>query len=271
LEDQSGTHEYTSPGQIFAFADSPVDLRKSTAPLLLYAYQDTSGFKKPTPPKAAPKVLTKKEKKEEKERVKRIIISGNISNGMLDLHNPFEMSFAIPIISFDSSKIRLTGDSFQNITNYHFTLDSTNKKLTLHYALKPNTGYHLILQKDFATDSLDDKLLKVDTIAFRTKKESDYAILRLRFKNLDLNRHPVLLFVQGDKIILSYKIGKSLRYNNKLFDPGEYEVRILYDTNQNGVWDPGDFYNHIQPEIVVPLRKKFYVKTGWENEEDIIL
>src|SRR5664279_448095 len=42
LKDESGTYEYTSKAQIFAFADSPVNLEKSTAPLLLYAYEDTT-------------------------------------------------------------------------------------------------------------------------------------------------------------------------------------------------------------------------------------
>ena len=145
------------------------------------------------------------------------------------------------------------------------------KKLTLTYAWKENKGYRLILQKDFAEDTLEQKLLKTDTIIFRTKKESDYGNVRLRFRNLDLALHPVLLFFQSDKIIISQPIGKSLRYNNKLFVPGEYELRILYDRNQNGIWDPGDFYQHLQPEIVVPVRKKLSVKANWDNEVDITL
>ncbi len=84
-------HEYTSKSQIFAFADSPVDLRVSTAPLLLYAYADTSDLRKPKKPVAP--VSTKKEK-EDKEKVKRLIITGNIPNGLLDLHNQLELTFA---------------------------------------------------------------------------------------------------------------------------------------------------------------------------------
>src|SRR5450432_2204036 len=225
LKDESGTHQYTTKAQTFAFADSPVDLRRSTTPLLLYAYQDASDYKKPK--KAAPPPPLSK--KEEKEKIKRLLISGNIPSGLLDLHNQFELSFATPIKYYDSAKIRFTNDSFQNISTYHFMLDSTNKK------------------------------------------ESDYGNLRLRFKNLDLTRHPVLLFLQGEKIVLSYTIGRSLRYNYKLFEPGDYEIRILYDRNQNGVWDPGDFYKHLQPEIVVPIRKKLSVKSDWDNEVDISL
>jgi hypothetical protein len=266
LNDESGTHEYTSKSEIFAYADSPVDLRKSTEPLLLYAYADTSDFKRPkkTVAPVAPK-------KADKDKVKRLVISGNIPNGHLDLLDQLILTFAEPIRDFDSTMVRLTNDSFMDFKHIQFEFDSTSKKLTIIHSWKENTGYHLILQKDFADDTLGEKLLKIDTISFRTKKETDYGILRLRFKNLDLNRHPVLLFIQNDKIILASAIGRSLRYNNKLFIPGDYELRILYDTNQNGVWDPGNFYKHRQPEVVVPIRKKLTVRSDWENEVDITL
>jgi uncharacterized protein (DUF2141 family) len=268
LKDESGTHLYTSPAQVFAFADSPVDLRHNTQPLLLYAYQDTSGFK--APKKTAP-VAPPVKKKEEKPKIKRLEISSNTPSSLLDLHNQFTFNFAVPLKEYDSSKIRFTTDSFENITQFHYALDSTSTKLTVFYNWKENTQYHFILQKDFAEDTAGDKLFKTDTVTFKTKKETDYGNLRLRFKNLDLSRHPVLLFIRNDKIVVSYTIGKSLRYNNKLFDPGDYELRILYDTNQNGVWDPGDFYKHLEPEIVVPVRKKLTVRSDWDNEVDIVL
>jgi len=267
LEDQSGMHEYTSKAQIFAFADSPVNLAVSTAPLLLYAYADTSGLA--VKPKKM--LLPPAPKKEDKDKIKRLIISGNIPNGQLDLHSQLELGFPVPIKNFDSTRISFSQDSFRAITNFHYVLDSTHKKLTIVYAWKEDTRYNLILQKDFAEDTLGEKLLKIDTIVFKTKKESDYGNVRLRFRNLEMERHPVILFVQGDKIMLSYTITRSLRYNNKLFEPGDYEIRILYDTNQNGVWDPGDFYKHLQPEIVVPLKKKISVKANWDNEVDITL
>jgi uncharacterized protein (DUF2141 family) len=268
LKDETGMHEYTSKAQIFAFADSPVDLSKSAEPLVLYAFEDTSGFKKP---KHAPLLPPPAPKKEDKTKAKRLTLGGNIPNGLLDLHNQLEIGFGVPLKYYDSSKIRFTNDSFENITQYRWSLDSAGKKLTLNYTWKEGTRYHLILQKDFAEDTLGGKLFKTDTISFNTKKESDYGNLRLRFRNLVLSRHPVLLFFQGDKLVLSYKIGPSMRYNNRLFEPGEYQIRILYDTNQNGVWDPGDFYKHLQPEIAVPLKKSINVKSNWDNEVDITL
>jgi hypothetical protein len=266
LKDESGTHEYTSKAQIFAFADSTINLTNDKTAPLLYAFQDTSNsyhVKKTPPPTPT--------KKTDKEKIKRLVLSANIPSGQLDLHDQFELSFQVPARYVDSTKIRFTTDSFVNIEGYHLVMDSAMKKLTLTYPWKENLGYRLILQKDFAEDTLGEKLLKIDTIIFRTKKESDYGNLRLRFRTLDPALHPVLMFFQSDKLILTSAIGRSLRYNNKLFIPGEYELRILYDRNQNGVWDTGDFYQHLQPEIVVPVRKKLSVKANWDNEVDITL
>jgi hypothetical protein len=268
LKDESGTHEYTSKAQKFAFADSPVDLTKSREPLLLYAYEDTSNFKKPSKPVST---TPPKKDKADKDKVKRLVLSGNIPNGQLDLHNQLVVNFAVPVKYVDTAKISFFKDSFVRITDYSVELDSVKKSMTLHYNWTESTPYHLVLQKDFAEDTLGEKLLKIDTVNFKTKSEADYGSLRLRFKNLDISRHPILLFVQGDKIFLSSPIGRSLRFYYKLMDPGDYELRILYDTNQNGVWDPGDFWKHRQPEIVVPIRKKLTVKKSWDNDVDIIL
>jgi hypothetical protein len=268
LKDESGFHTYTTKAQVFAFADSPVHLIENMAAPELYAYADTSGTKPVkkllNPPPAKPK-------KADKEKPKRLAVSGNIPNGLLDLHDQFEFRFQTPVKYFDSSKVRFTTDSFVSISTHHFVEDSLHKKVTLVYAWTPDTKYHLILDKEFAEDTLEEKLLKTDTISFATKKESDYGNLLLRFRNLNLGRHPVLQFLQSDKLILSYVFGKSLRYTDKLFVPGEYELRILYDENQNGVWDPGDFFKHRQPERVQPIRRKINVKANWDNEVDISL
>src|SRR4029077_2444377 len=143
LADESGTHEYTTKAQVFAFADSPVDLSRNTVPLLLYAYADTSNanFKKPkpllnTPPKKA---------KEDKDKVKRLVLAGNLPGGLLDLHQQLVISFGEPVKYVDTAKISFLKDSFITVTDYHIVVDSQMKKMTLTYAWKENTPYHLIL------------------------------------------------------------------------------------------------------------------------------
>jgi hypothetical protein len=62
-------------------------------------------------------------------------------------------------------------------------------------------------------------------------------------------------------------------WSDKLVEPGEYDLRILYDSNQNGKWDPGNYNNRLQPEraITISTEKKLNVRANWDNERDIKL
>ena len=99
-----------------------------------------------------------------------------------------------------------------------------------------------------------------------------YGEIRIRVFNLDLARRPVLQLFQNDALKYSFPFGNRREIRKLLFKPGDYELRILYDKNGNGKWDPGSFFGkRRQPELVVPLLKKFTVKANWDNDRDITL
>jgi hypothetical protein len=276
LKDEGGTHRYFSDKQVFAFADKPVVIQSTTKPVSLFAYAS----------KAAPlqniiqTLNTGKGKKITAESAdKRLKFQTNLTNKQQDLLGNFVMTFEQPLRFFDSSKILLYTDSaFNPVAQYKFEKDTSNRKLQLAITLptgqagwKENTSYHIILQKDFAEDSAGKKLLKTDTLSFQTKKLADYGSLQLKFKNLDLAKNPVLQFITNDNIYKSFPL-ISNTFSQSLFLPGEYELRILYDENKNGKWDPGEFFGkHKQPEIVRPIERRISVKAAWQNEVEIAL
>ena len=53
--------------------------------------------------------------------------------------------------------------------------------------------------------------------------------------------------------------------------PGEYEIRILFDDNNNGKWDHGDYSKKLQPEKAITISQKLGVRANWDNERDIKL
>jgi uncharacterized protein (DUF2141 family) len=270
LQDDAGQHKYTSKAQLFAFSDTPIVVRPYSNPVTLLAFSDTTGSK-PARKSAAPTAAAKKTAKQ-KEQEKRLIIHANIVQGEVDLLSPLEFQFEKPLKYFDSSKVSLTDENFNPIRNYHWQLDTNMKKLTLVHNWPSDTKFHLTAAKDFAQDTAGNQLLKTDTISFRTRKESDYGSLRLRFTNLDLSRNPVLIFVKGESVIKKYVFGNTRVFYEKLFNPGEYELRILYDRNKNGRWDTGNFFGERrQPEQVQPVNKKLNVRANWDNEVDITL
>jgi hypothetical protein len=55
-------------------------------------------------------------------------------------------------------------------------------------------------------------------------------------------------------------------FADKLFKPGEYEIRILLDQNKNGKWDTGDYWTKKQPERNLAVGKTLTIRPNWENE-----
>ena len=270
LDDQGGGHRYSSPdNQLFAFADTPVVMHLVNQPLTLYAYTEKSPS--PTRTGTTPQFGNKQRAGNTEKRLK---LQTNLASNQLDLLGNLIITSDLPLRNLDTSLLHFSSDStFTPVVGYQIALDTSKKKLTLQNTWKENTSYHLIIDKDFAEDTLGRKLLKTDTLSFKTKKLSDYGSLTIRFKNLDTSIHPVLLFIQDNNIVKSIPL-TSATITQTIFSPGDYELRILQDRNGNGKWDAGEFFGkHIQPEIVKPIvsRLKISVKPDWQNEFDIAL
>ena len=174
-----------------------------------------------------------------------------------------------PLKVFDPQKITLSDTNYNRI-NSTATLDSTAKNITIQAKWTEGTQYLLLIDTAALADSAGMQLAKSDTIRFTTRKESDYGTLVIRFSNLDTSRHPVLQFVKSDAVIKSVPI-RSAEWRDKLFEPGEYEMRVLYDDNNNGVWDPGNYLLRKQPEKAVTVDSRLLIKANWDNEREVKL
>ena len=250
---------YTSPTQYFAFADAPV-VSGDTTGIILYAYKEEEKKPAKTPSNVSTAVT-------QPAADKRLRLSHNLTGGKQDLLGDLILTFERPLRNFDSTKLRLTSDtSFIPVPAYTITQDSTKKQIIFQTAWREGTEYHLIIDSTFAEDTTARKLSRSDTLDFSTRKTIDYGQLDIRIRNIDTSQNPVLQFVQADKTVFSVPI-KSGRYTQALFLPGDYDLRILYDRNNNGKWDPGNFFEgKIQPEIVRPILQKITIKADWDNE-----
>lgn len=275
MKDDGGTRRYLSSASLFAFSDTPVVIGPATPSSTLYAFVEPDTSKK-APVKSSSKGANtiKPEKEKDKEKDRRLQVQLNISGGEVDVLDTLRMTFATPLRHFDSTLIQFTNDDYTVIdpATYKFRRDTTNKVFAMLYNWPTDAKYHMILAKEFAEDTSGRKLLKTDTISFRTKKDIEYGEVRVRILNLDLKKRPVLQFVVSDNVKYSYAFKNGREFRQLLFAPGEYELRVLYDTNGNGVWDAGHFFgNHRQPEQVVPIKKHLTVKANWDNDVDITL
>lgn len=267
LKDEGGGR-YLSKEQLFGFYDSAVTSASGKNDIHLYAFiaKDTATSTSSRLPSIAPP------KPEDGEADRLLKLQTNLSNSQLDLLANLELNISSdPIREFDSTGLVLVDENFAALSGYSFERDTSNRKITLVYSWTPNTTYNLLLNSTFATDTSGRRLLRNDTLSFQTKKTSEYGLVRLRFQNLPLERSPLLLFIQGGNIVKSEPLTGN-QFFAPLFQPGEYELRLVFDENGNGEWDTGEFFgNRRQPEKVQRIDRKLTVRPNWDNEVDIQL
>ena len=105
---------------------------------------------------------------------------------------------------------------------------------------------------------------------FSAKKETDYGRVIFRFKNYDQSKNPVLQLISAQVVKYSFPLTGASWEDNRIA-PGEYEIRILMDSNNDGIWTPGSYTDKRQPEKAITLPQKLSVKADWDNERDLTL
>lgn len=256
--------KYDDSTKLFAFRNNPVYIGTNTSIDTFYAFNAFKPNEK--------KVSTTPLRTPANNKIdNRLRYSMDLENGQQDLLNNLTLTFNKKLASFDSSKFALFDSSFHKLNDYSFTLDSSNTKIVLKHKWKQENHFRLIIAKDAVSDSLGTTLNKADTIRFSSKKEADYGSIRLRFSNLDISKNPVLQIIQNEKLVESVSLTQN-EFTRKRFRPGAYELRILYDSNKNGVWDTGKFVgSKRQPEIVYLIPKQIAIRSNWDNEVTITL
>jgi uncharacterized protein (DUF2141 family) len=261
LKDGDGSKTYNAKTEIFAFAETAVTVSGKTPETTLYAYAEEKDTR------SGGTAIADAAKAAEKD--KKLKYTSTLAGEAHDLLSNVVISFNKKLEGFNKSLVQITDTNFIPVAGAIITLDTTGKNIIITNKWPEATNYRLLLNKDIsAADAL--RLGKTDTLRFTTKKEADYGNLVLRFNNLDSGKHLVLQFVQGDNIVSSWPI-TAKEWSQKLFKPGEYELRLLNDTNNNGKWDAGNYSKKIQPESVKVLPQKISIRPNWDNERDINL
>lgn len=256
LKDGDGGKTYNSKIEPFAFADADVRSAINPQPVNLFVYTKEKEKSKSNEPKPKPE--------------KKLKYTTSLKLGSQDLLDDLKIIFNNPLKDFNTNAIFLADTSFKKIQNAAVNIDSTKSIVSVKYNWKEDEIFKLILPQSSFTDTMGNKLSKSDTLTFSTLKESDYGNITLRFANLDLTQNPVILFVQNGEVKYSYPV-TAAEWGQKLFHSGEYDLRLLYDENRNGSWDPGDYQAKKQPEKVTAIAGKLTIRANWDNEKEIRL
>ena len=249
---------YDDSTKMFAFMDSSITSSLYPSSIKLLAFEESKKKDK----KSTTTINTDK---------KKLVYTSSLENFRQDLlRKTLTLTFSNKLKKGDSTKIKLVDSSYKTINTASVIIDTVLSKIQVANQWKAADTLRLIIDKALATDTFGNTLEKNDTIKFTVNKIEDYGSLKVRLRNIDLKKNPVVLFYSNDVLVESVPLLKNELYF-KLFHPGEFEVRILYDDNQNGIWDAGNYKKHQQPEKVERFKNRIPVKANYDNEAELVL
>ncbi len=174
-----------------------------------------------------------------------------------------------PFESFNTEKITILDNDSLNIEPRM----AINKKYNIAQLFFPKTEgktYQVQLLPGAITDFYE---ATNDTLNYtlRTKAVSDYGTLNVTLENL--NQLPVIIQLVDSKfnVTLEEYITEQKPVLFENINPGKYYVRIIYDENENGIWDTGNFLTRQQPERILYYPTQLEVRANWSLNETFIL
>jgi hypothetical protein len=102
------------------------------------------------------------------------------------------------------------------------------------------------------------------------KKPEDFGTIGLNLINP--KKLPLIISLLSEKNAVYKEIISSSEGVIRLKEilPGVYRLKIVFDTNKNGIWDGGDIITGQQPERIVFLSTTFHVKADWDLDNNLV-
>lgn len=175
----------------------------------------------------------------------------------------------VPIDSINTKRIAILDKDSTSISSEAF-IDKKYNIAQLFFPKTENQAYQVRLLPGAITDFFGETN---DTLNYslRTRTVSDYGTLNVTLENL--NQFPVIIQLVDSKFkVVSEDYITQLQpvlFEN--ISPGKYYIRLIFDENENGVWDTGNFLTREQPEEVVYYPTQLEVRANWSLNETFIL
>ena len=222
----------------------------------------------------------KKPKKGEQiiEEKTKLNISMNLKDrSTFDLNKQIRLTTKAPIENIDTTKINLYSiiDSVETIIPIILRPEKNNLREFLFVNnYQENTNYRLEIYPSAFYDIYGNQNDTIITY-FKTQKLDFYGKLLVNIKGLNPEENIIVQLItagkKGEELITKKQINKDQIVEFEFLPPKEFMVKLVFDKNNNGKWDTGNYLTKVQPEPVVYYEKAVNIRSNWDVEISIDL
>lgn len=199
----------------------------------------------------------------------KLSLSSNTTQSKLNLTHEFTLNFNNPIVEADTSIIYFLEDSVQ-VYPTNFQRSNLNRSFKVSYPFKKESFY-IFKAKAGAFKDIFNSYNDSVSIPFSLRDSEYYGNLSVNVflpDSLADTTTPKLLqfYTSKNKLIEQIPFTSELSKNFNRLDPGKYLLKVVYDTNNNGEWDTGEYSTGTQPERISIYPEEVEIRSNWDLE-----
>ena len=214
--------------------------------------------------------VSKRKRKQEETKVKKIVVKNNLKGNKLKPEQPLILSFNEPIVNVCQPDSLLFVENRDSVyLNLKFEkFDDYGLKYQIINDLKQEKKYQLVIPDSvfFGIRNVTNDTLR---LGFSVQEESTLGNIYLTVDVAEnIPQIIVELTDEKGKVIDKQIITKTEELSFEYLDPGKYKLKATIDLDANGVWSPGNFNKHLQPEKIIFYNGVLEVRANWDIDLD---
>lgn len=179
----------------------------------------------------------------------------------------FKFKANTPILTYNKDLLKIID---QDSVEVPFTavFDSLSNEISLKFNKTPSNRYQVSALPGAITDLFEETN---DTIIQKTSTGalSDFGTISMNLPNIQDYPIIVQLTDTRGKVLYERKADGPGSINFNFLKPGNYLVRVIFDSNSNGKWDTGDYLKKRQPEVIKYYRDTLNVRANFDYNESL--
>ena len=204
-----------------------------------------------------------------RDQLKDSLEISNVQTGVLGFDQAYEIEGNIPFVSLNKDLITFI-DKDSVAVDYQTRLDSLNNRYVFDFKKVEENTYRMQLLPGAITDffgNVNDTL----NYSIKTRTFDDYGNLQLSIQNAI---YPIIvqLVNQQEEVVQEKYLTQEEGYIQfRNISPSKYFIRVIDDSNGNGVYDPGNYLKKEQSERVSYYPSELDIRASWYYTEQFIM
>ena len=188
------------------------------------------------------------------------------TTNVIHLKETFKLSSNIPLTNIKDSLITIR-DIDSLVIPFTTSINDNLDEIDIKFEVSPSDNYKIFILPEAIKDI---KGVVNDTLEYSVVSQTieDYGNVYL-----DVIRNNESKFIlhmiknNGDIIRQFNNVSQNSTYNFEYIRPGKYTFRLIEDSNNNNIWDTGNYLKKVNPEPVYYFSNEIEVRANWDLNE----